>query len=400
MGLFCVNLHFRTADDRALAAALQSRGIARYRVAPARGGWTSLYEERSSQQDDNRIRALTGGISRDLRVPAIAFMVHDSDVACYWLYDKGQLLDEYNSCPDYFDSQRPTGSATGRPEVLLRYCRNGVLANELADILAKETVFAENVIEQLADALGIDQGRALQDYRDRDEDGPDGRDSDDEDGDDPESGPSLLRGRSGLAGRVAEILGIDQDNSPVDPKTAALVQAATHDDAYEIARLLAQGAAIDAEAPAPIPGGQPLAGLGQLFPAGPPKIPMTPLLAAICHKHSVAAERLLEAGADPNRVHRLFGTAMHVAAGGGEVHILQSLIDHGGDVNARNAQGQTPLEIVTIGRTSADRLAQAQAMMQAMGTKIPGFVGQLSSLTLPAAGWDECERLLRAHGAR
>src|SRR5829696_2694227 len=103
MGLFCANLHFRTEDDRALSAALERRGVARYRLLPAGNGWTSLYEERASRQDDDWIRDLGGGLSQDLQVAAIAFLVHDSDVACYWLFDGGRLVDEYNSCSDYFD---------------------------------------------------------------------------------------------------------------------------------------------------------------------------------------------------------------------------------------------------------------------------------------------------------
>src|SRR5437879_1406555 len=81
LGLFCANLHFRTEDDRALSAALDRRGVARYRILPARNGWTSLYEERASGQDDDWIRDLGGGLSRDLQVAAIAFLVHDSDIA-------------------------------------------------------------------------------------------------------------------------------------------------------------------------------------------------------------------------------------------------------------------------------------------------------------------------------
>src|SRR5262249_3200803 len=143
MGLFCVNFHFRTTDDRTLTEALSRRGITRDRVVPAKSGWTSLYEEQASEQDDRRIRDLGSGLSEDLHVAAIAFLVHDSDIACYWLFDKGQLLDEYNSDPDYFaDSDGPPSPSGGRPDVLLRYCRPGVRQDELATILAEETVQA------------------------------------------------------------------------------------------------------------------------------------------------------------------------------------------------------------------------------------------------------------------
>ena len=34
MGLFCVNFHFRTTDNRALSEALKRRRITRYRIVP------------------------------------------------------------------------------------------------------------------------------------------------------------------------------------------------------------------------------------------------------------------------------------------------------------------------------------------------------------------------------
>jgi hypothetical protein len=404
MGLFCVNMHFRTTDEDALSASLERRDVTRYRVVPAKNGWTSLYEERASDQDDERIRDLAGGLSSDLHVAAIAFLVHDSDVACYWLFDDGQLVDEYNSCPHYFDDEVPAdgtpSAAGGRPDVLLRYCRSGVQAEELASILGMETVFAEAVIERLAGALGIDVQRALTDYRDADDQGPHGFDGFDEDDDDDGGGPTAFPPRADLTSRLAEMLGADPQAAHADPQATALVQAAADGQTDEIDRLLAAGAAVDVEAPAPLAGGQPLAALGKMLPGGVPKIPMTPLLAAIAHKQHSAVQRLLEGGADPNRVHALMGTPVHAAAAAGDAELLKVLLSHAGDVNARNIAGQTPLQIVAAGRTTLERLAQAQSMMESMGVKLPGIGEQLSSVKLPTEGWDACERLLKEHGAQ
>ena len=407
MGLFCANLHFRTTDDQALSAALKRRGVNRYRVAAAKGGWTSLYEEQASGQDDDRIRDLAGGLSEDLHVAAVAFMVHDSDFACYWLFDDGKLIDEYNSCPDYFDaddtddeSSSPSG---GRPDVLVRYCRAGVPQDELAAILAEDSLFAENIIQRLAKALGIDSERALADFRDA----AAGEGSDEADelhnedaGNDQGSGPNIATLRASLVGRLAKVLGSDARSADADPKVLALVQAAAADDTSEIDRLLAEGVGIDAEAPTALPGAQAMAGQAKLFPGGPPKVAMTPLLAAVINKRRRATKRLLDGGADPNRVHPLFGTPIHVATAAGDAELLQMLLDFGGDVNAQNAQGQTPLQVVAAGRATGDRLAQAQAMMKKMGIKIPGLVDQVKSLQLPTEGWDACERLLKAKMAR
>jgi hypothetical protein len=400
MGLSCVNMHFRSTDDKALTAAVKKRGLSRFRVLPAEGGWTTLYEERASEQDDQRIRELTVGLSRELKVAAIAFMVHDSDIACYWLYENGGLLDEYNSCPNYWDDDA-TGKGTpsgGRTDVLVRFCRPDVTADQLTAILHQDTIFAENVIEQLAAALGIDEGRALADFRHGSPDGGwRGSGDRDEDDDDDGDGPDASQVRQAMAGRFAQMLG-SHSAGAADPLVTALVQAAAKGDVAEIDRLLDTGVAIDAEAPGEL-AGQPMGAMMQAFPGGVPKVPMPPLMAAVAHKQRQAVERLLDRGADVNRVHSLFGTVVHAAVGAGEVDILRLLIDRGADVNARNARAQTPLQVVAQMRGMIERLAQAQAMIKSMGVKLPGMANQLSSIQLPTEGWEACERLLKDHGA-
>jgi ankyrin repeat protein len=402
MGLFCVNMHFRTADDKTLSAALNRRGVTRNLVLPAKDGWTSMYEEVASHQDDGRIRELAGGLSKDMHVAAIAFMVHDSDIACYWLFDDGSLIDQYNSCPDYFDDDatddESTGHSGGTPDVLLRYCRPGVRKEDLEAVLSEQTVFAENVIQGLANALGIDGERALSDYRDvAGDDRLDGADEDDDDGD---GGPKLLPSSKGLPAGFAQMLGALQQGDTVDPQVQTLVEAAARGDTGEIDRLVAAGVPIDSEAPIPFTGFQSLSGLGQLLPSGPPKIAMTPLIAAIVHKHRLAAERLLAVGADPNHLHPLFGTPIHVAVGAGEVELLQLLIDRRGNISARNPQGQTPLQALAAAREASKQLDKLQGLMKSLGGKVPGLAEQMSRVKLPMDGWDACERLLKSSGAR
>jgi hypothetical protein len=403
MGLFCVNFHFRTTDDRALSEALDRRGVTRYRVVPAKSGWTSLYEEQASEQNDGRIRDLAGGLSEDLHVPAIAFLVHDSDIACYWLFDKGQLLDEYNSDPGYFDSDAdgPPSPTGGRTDVLLRYCRPGVRQDELAAILAEDTVrattFADDLIRRLAKALGIDRNLAIADYRDVPGDnGPGGMGGSDDDDEDDDGGPSVSPVRAGLIERLTKRLGFAPAGAPADPQVAALVQAAARGDTDEIDRLLASGVSITGEAPAPLPGGSLMPVLAQLFPGGIPQIAMTPLLAAVVNKQRPAAARFLAGGADPNLVHPRYGTAVHAATGAGDAELLRLLIERGGDVNARNAQGHTPLQMLAASREGLDRLVQMHAAMKSVGMNLPR---QLADVSLPKEGWDACAQLLKAHGA-
>src|SRR5262249_19668031 len=154
-----------------------------------------------------------------------------------------------------------------------------------------------------ATALGIDQSRALAAFRHGD--GPRGIDDDDEgdegdDDDDDDGRLNLSSVRTRLADQMAKMLGTDSQSASADPKVQALVDAAANDDVEAIDRLLAEGAAIDAEAPTSLPG-QPMAGLGQFLTSAAPKVAMTPLLAAIANKRRKAVERLLEGGANPNR---------------------------------------------------------------------------------------------------
>jgi hypothetical protein len=404
MGLFCVNFHFRTNDDRALSLALNRRGVTRQRVVPGKNGWTALYEEQASEQDDRRIRELGKGLSGDVHAPAIAFLVHDSDIACYWLFEDGNLLDEYNSDPDYFrdDYDGPKRPSGGRTDVLVRYCRPGTLEIDLARILAEKnvraTIFAEHLIERLAKALGIDPALAIADYRHAPEDGgPGATDGFDDDGDDDDGGPRDSHLQTGLMERLAKRYGFLLEAGPVDPQARDLVQAAARGDVDEIDRLLAQGAAVDAEGPAPLPRSQAIPGLAELFPGGIPEIAMTPLLAAIVNKQHRAAERLLDRGADPSRVHPRWGTAVHAATGAGDAEMLQILLDRGADSNARSAQGQTPLEMLAASRTALDRLAEVRRTVEAMGINFPR---QMPGGSLPPEGWDDCERLLKAREAR
>ena len=59
-----------------------------------------------------------------------------------------------------------------------------------------------------------------------------------------------------------------------------------------------------------------------------------------------AVKLLLEAGANPNAVSPKGDTALHIAAHDGKLEPLRELVAGGADVNARNAAGQTALQLV------------------------------------------------------
>jgi hypothetical protein len=186
MGRFLVNVHVQVDDLEALTEEMRRMADGACWVTPAKNGWSSVYEEQASSQDDAWIRELTARLSDQLQTGAIAFLVHDSDVFCYWLYDRGELIDEFNSCPDYFGGEESfevsddsefggddsdgsdsgSGDPRGRPEIVARYCHPARRPQEIEGVLASKETFAESQLEKLAALLGIDAARAMTDSQD------------------------------------------------------------------------------------------------------------------------------------------------------------------------------------------------------------------------------------------
>ncbi len=87
---------------------------------------------------------------------------------------------------------------------------------------------------------------------------------------------------------------------------------------------------------------------GQNINAKAPSVGLTPLMAAAITGHSDAARLLLDKGAKPNLKSEKDGAAaLHMAAFFGHIDIVQLLLDKGADVNIRNAQQESPLDVVS-----------------------------------------------------
>jgi hypothetical protein len=103
-------------------------------------------------------------LSRGLRAAVFAFLVHDSDVLMYLLYENGQLADEFNSVPDYFGEVDDETKQRYRGDVqaVLRHCRRGTTAADVERVLHPDDgdTFAEEALSDLAALLGIDETRA------------------------------------------------------------------------------------------------------------------------------------------------------------------------------------------------------------------------------------------------
>jgi hypothetical protein len=116
MGGFYTNYTLRGTSQAAVASALAGR---RAIVAPERSGCVVAFDQESDDQDMGCIAALASRMSGSLRCPVFVVVDHDDDVLWYQLYDNGELIDEYDSTPGYFDpAAKPSLPAGGNAERL------------------------------------------------------------------------------------------------------------------------------------------------------------------------------------------------------------------------------------------------------------------------------------------
>lgn len=177
MGAFFTNLQVRHASTKAICSALPKLTNARAYVSPESNGWVTVYTEATEDQNDKTLRAIAVGLSKSLKADVLAFLVHDSDIAAYWLYCNGALTDEFDSAPDCFGqkvNEKTRARVRGNTETLLPICVAGTTRDQLDAVLHPpdgHPTFAEEIVTELAKLLGIDEGRACLGFNYFDEEG-------------------------------------------------------------------------------------------------------------------------------------------------------------------------------------------------------------------------------------
>lgn len=387
MGAFLVSFHAR-ADDRAAIRDLLAETTERAWVGPGVNGWVSFYDERADTQDAGRITELCEQASRAIHGPVIAFLVHDSDFLCYWLFESGNPRDEYNSCPDYFgDVSEMLGPGEspdaycarvrGDADALLPLCPSGVDRPALEAVLRvgpEEYVFAEHRLAELARMLGINPDRATTAYRDVGlEYAPDEFDLEFVGtGTPPQAGEDSWDRMFGDEGRGEAFnadhpVHLDALIPLAEDPNQKLALALLAKDAASIRAAIAAGADVNREA-----------GTALTMAVGTRSEEMVRLLLehgadaaatseALDMAISTGSERidrlLLEHGADPRCADSLGWTPLHRAAALRNPSLVRLLLQVGADPAARNAHGETAADSVDIAirqtQEMADRLKAA-----------------------------------------
>jgi hypothetical protein len=164
LGNFYVNFATRGPVSSAIAKSLRSADRKAF-VAPTVNDVTVFFDDKTDTQDESEIKALGERISLELDAPVLAVLNHDDDILAYWLFESGQLVDEYNSFPGYFSDgdNSPSGGNANKLcaafGIKARKDVNSVLRN-------KEYVFAMERHQALSALLKLPWLYTCMGYRD------------------------------------------------------------------------------------------------------------------------------------------------------------------------------------------------------------------------------------------
>jgi hypothetical protein len=159
MGNFYTSYTLRGSSQQSVAIALAGRSAM---VTQAQAGCVVVFDEESDKQDQEIIAELASRLSGQFRCPLLAVLNHDDSILWYQLYLSGELVDEYNSAPGYFETgdEEAAGPEGGDVKKLCNAFGSNAVAK--VESILREPTAADNgyIFEierhmELARALGI-----------------------------------------------------------------------------------------------------------------------------------------------------------------------------------------------------------------------------------------------------
>lgn len=149
MGISYTNITLKSVDQSALSNYLKALKREAY-VSPIKNDCTVIFDK-LSDEDVDTLCNLAGELSEKFHCPAFAVLVHDDDLFLYWLYQSGQLIDQYNSMPSYFDADEPPAlPAGGDAEKLCEIFQKREALKDVVNIFERaiKTVIADEWSEE------------------------------------------------------------------------------------------------------------------------------------------------------------------------------------------------------------------------------------------------------------
>ncbi len=147
MGIFYTNITLHGVDQSMVAGYLKQQKRDAY-VSPTLNGRTVVFDKDSDLHID-ALCTLAAELSTVFRCTALAVNIHDGDVFYYYLYQSGQLTDDYDSVPSYFFNEEPQAPIGGEARKLCEAFHQLDAVDEVIDIFdrAKHTVMDDEPSE-------------------------------------------------------------------------------------------------------------------------------------------------------------------------------------------------------------------------------------------------------------
>jgi hypothetical protein len=167
MGAFYGSIHVRTENSDVVQKALNDAAKeANYKflLGPAINGWISVFPDNGGQN-----AGISTEIAKCLPCDIFHLVVHDDDIFSYYFYRNGRGIDQYNSCPDYFEkvSDEEKQQLQGRPELFQDLLLKPESLKQLKTLLAAngETfTFEQERMAQFVELLGLQNALSSYEY--------------------------------------------------------------------------------------------------------------------------------------------------------------------------------------------------------------------------------------------
>ncbi len=328
MGAFFTNCSVRTTDTAKCARILKSSISLRSLVTDSKNGWITVYDEESESQDINILRRLAKRLSEELKTVAIGILVHDSDIFQYLIYEKGELVDQFDSKPDYFGPVSDEQKKEWRGDFgkLLPYATKGTAISDFKRAAKKQCVVEEERVGEFSKLLGIDPSRAMTGFKYLQET----RHSFKLVHTKGYSEDQALLGKAVSGGDVTGAQALLKKGASPNQKdkfgAPLLVVASRRGNLEIVCALIAHGADMFAE----VQGGG------------------DALWIASAEGHDQVVEHLIEKGKDDTKFAASLRTAFGAAVMAGHAKVVRHLIGAGADANAKTPLGQTPLTLASM----------------------------------------------------
>jgi tetratricopeptide (TPR) repeat protein len=165
MGAFFDSIHVRTENSDMVKTALEQvakEGDYKFLLGPAINGWISIFPNEIGRKEPIAVNIVKF-------VPDNVFhlTVYDDDIFSYYFYRNGQLIDQYNSCPDYFEevSEDKKMQCQGHPEFFRDLLPDTNSLTKLKTLLAaNKFTFESERMAQFVKLFGLSNALSSYDY--------------------------------------------------------------------------------------------------------------------------------------------------------------------------------------------------------------------------------------------